>query len=252
MLVAFDVDGVLVEVSESYHQALPETISLFLKSEVDSGLVLALKHRLALNNDWDATLAGILYYRSRKQVEDFILMAQSGPPDYRKIYRLAAEMKIELPDYKQVISEFESIYRKHREKEKLHLPVEFLEKVRERARVMAVITGRTREDLDHTFKRYSLDKYFDYVITEDDLPGVEFRKPSSYPLKRLLKSSGYFGPACYVGDTLIDRQMVENYCREENKPMAFVLYRHQYNAQVEAELAAGNPAELLEVICRLE
>ena len=75
MLVAFDVDGVLVEVSESYHRALPETISFFLKAEIDPHLPLELKVRLNLNNDWDATLAGLFYYRSGLELKDFISLS---------------------------------------------------------------------------------------------------------------------------------------------------------------------------------
>ncbi|MCI4446107.1 MAG: HAD hydrolase-like protein [Candidatus Aminicenantes bacterium] len=252
MLVAFDVDGVLVEVSESYHRALPETISFFLKAEIDPHLPLELKVRLNLNNDWDATLAGLFYYRSGLELKDFISLALPGPPDFRKFYRLAKEMDIDLPEYNLVIKEFERIYRKHRVKEKLRLPPGVLETIRGLSEGMAVITGRTRNDLDHTFKKFALYKYFDYIVTENDLPGVEFRKPSAYPLKYLLKNIRPSFPVCYVGDTLADKQMVENYCQEERQPIIFILFRHQYNVQIESELSVESADELMEVILHLK
>lgn len=246
MLVCFDVDGVLVEVRESYHQALAETVSFFLQTPVERELLLQIKANLYLNNDWDATLAGLLFYKTGLSLEEFVKLASSGTPDYRKIYQLAEEKRIKLPDYEEVVEKFEAIYRKLRFREKLKIPVEILKQIRQLARIMAVITGRTKEDLDYTFDKYSLYEYFDYLLTEDDCPSVDCRKPSAYSLKKLFEATGYIFPACYVGDTQVDWQMVSNYCQEEKRKVLFILFLNEHNQGVPADLRINSAKDLLE------
>lgn len=248
MIVAFDVDGVLVEVRESYHRALAETVAFYLKSPADSGLLLKLKVSLNLNNDWDATLAGILFYRTGFTFEEFSALTSSEPPDFRKLYRLAEKTQVELPAYEEVTGYFENRYRMHRSRETLKLPVKIIKEIRKMVRVMAVITGRIEDDLDYTFKKYSLYQYFDFIVTEGDLPSIDCRKPSPYSLRQLFQKFAYSFPSCYVGDTLIDRQMVYNFCREEGKRIVFILYRHELNREVEADFYVNNPQELLKVL----
>lgn len=251
MLACFDVDGVLVEVSQSYYRALSETVSHFIQSPVDSELLLRLKFRLNLNNDWDATLAGILFYRSQLRFEDFVGRLSSGPPDLRKIYALAADTGIELPDYGLLVDKFEALYRQFRPLEKLNISPETLAEIRSLASTMAVITGRTREDLDYTFEKYSLYGFFDFIIAEDDLPSIETRKPSPYPLKLLMEKCGYSSPAFYVGDTLADGQMVENFNREDKRSVLFVLYRNTHNRRARADFYVKDEKELLQVVKKL-
>ncbi|MCX8161088.1 MAG: HAD hydrolase-like protein [Candidatus Saccharicenans sp.] len=248
MLACFDVDGVLVEVSRSYYRALAETVSYFIEAPVDSDLLLRLKFSLNLNNDWDATLAGILFYRSGLGFEDFVNRMASGPPDFRKIYARGAEAGIGLPEYSLLIDKFEALYRQFRPLEKLNISPETLARIRSLARTMAVITGRTREDLDYTFQKFSLYKFFDFIIAEDDLPSAETRKPAAYPLKLLLEKCGYSEPAFYLGDTLADGQMVENFNREDCRKFLFILFRNAHNQEVKADSYIDDERELLQVV----
>ncbi|MDH7493053.1 MAG: HAD hydrolase-like protein [Candidatus Saccharicenans sp.] len=248
MIICFDVDGVLVEVGPSYYRALSETVSHFLAKPVDFDLLLQLKFRLNLNNDWDATLAGILFYRSGLEPEEFIRQLSSGPPDFRKFYDRAAQAGIELPDYNRLIEKFEALYRQYRPLETLNISPDTLGKIRSMARTMAVITGRTREDLDYTFKKFSLYPFFEVIIAEDDLPSVETRKPSSYPLELLFEKCGDSSPACYIGDTLADSQMVENFNREAGPKVFFVLFKNALNSGVKADFYVENEKDLLQLI----
>ncbi|MGQ9801724.1 MAG: HAD family hydrolase [Candidatus Saccharicenans sp.] len=248
MIICFDVDGVLVEVGSSYYRALSETVSYFLRQPVDSRLLLHLKFRLNLNNDWDATLAGILFYRSGMEPEEFVRQLAPGPPDFRKFYARAAEEKIELPDYNRLIEKFEALYRKYRPLETLNISPATLAEIKSLAGFLAVITGRTREDLDYTFNKFSLYKFFEVIIAEDDLPSVETRKPSSYPLKLLFEKSGYSAPACYIGDTLADSQMLENFNREDGRKVFFILYKNDLNSGVKADFYVENEKELLQLV----
>lgn len=251
MIICFDVDGVLVEVGSSYYRALSETVHYFLGKQVDPRLLLRLKFSLNLNNDWDATLAGVLFYRSGLEMEEFVRQLTAGPPDFRKFYARAAEVNIILPEYKQLIEKFEELYRQYRPLETLNISLATLAEIKSLARVMAVITGRTREDLDYTFNKFSLYRFFELIIAEDDLPSVEARKPSSYPLKLLFEKSCYPSPACYVGDTLADSQMVENFNEEEEGKVFFILFMNPLNSGVKANFYVKNEKELLQVIKKL-
>lgn len=248
MIICFDVDGVLVDVGQSYYRALAETVSYFLGSGVDSDLLLRLKFSLNLNNDWDATLAGILFYRSRLDFEDFVREMTAGPPDFRKFYERARKAGQELPDYSVLIEKFEDFYRQSRHLEKLNISPETLAEIKSLAGTLAVITGRTREDLEYTFSKHSLYHFFEVVITEDDLPSVEARKPSSYPLRLLFQKCRYSSPACYFGDTLADSQMVENFNREDERKVLFILYRNALNGGVEANFYVRDEKDFLQVV----
>lgn len=248
MIVSFDVDGVLVEVSQTYHRALAETVGKLIDRPVSEKEILNLKAALKLNNDWDATVAGLVFYQSGFALNDFISLALPGPPDYRKFYQLARGLNVNLPDYSEVKLIFENIYHCYQPGENLRINADLLAEIRKIARIMAVITGRTGEDLNLTFKQHGLHRYFDYFITEDDLPSVDGRKPAAYPLRRLLNFTGYSPPVCHVGDTEADRLMVKNYEREENKNVIFILFEHQFNQQVEADFRVNKAEELLSVL----
>jgi len=136
MLVCFDVDGVLVDVSQSYHQALFDTVSSLLhpeSSRVEPEVLLKLKCLLNLNNDWDAALAGILFYLSGRSVEDFVRALSAGPPDFRKFYRWAEKQRIELPSYDFLVEIFEDFYRQRRSREKLNISLSGLAEIRSMA-----------------------------------------------------------------------------------------------------------------------
>jgi len=251
MIIAFDVDGVLVDVRKSYYQALARTVSYYHRAPVEEELLLNLKARLNLNNDWDATLAGILYLNSGLPFNDFVKVMSPGAPDFRKFYEKAKELKIDLPDYSQLIEKFETLYRELRHLETLNIAPAVLQEIKSLARVMAVITGRTKEDLNYTFTKFSLYNFFEAIITEDDLVSIEQRKPSPYPLRLLFQKCGYSPPACYVGDTLADWQMVRSYNQSEGKDVIFILYKNPLNSGIRADFEVENQAELLALLKKI-
>jgi HAD superfamily phosphatase len=251
VIVSFDVDGVLVEVSQTYHRALAETVGKFLDRPIPQKEILNLKAALKLNNDWDATVACLVFYQSGLALSEFLELASPGLPDYRKFYLLARKLNIKLPDYSEVKLDFENVYHRYQSHEDLRINPQILAEIRKMARVMAVITGRTREDLDLTFRQHGLYRFFDYFITEDDLPSVDDRKPATYPLRQLLSLTGFHSPVCYIGDTETDQLMVENYEREENKKVIFILFEHQFNQQVAADFKVNRAEDLLTVLVRI-
>ena len=55
-LLIFDMDGVLVDVTDSYRQTVAETVKLFTGAEITNREIQELKNRGNSNNDWDLTL----------------------------------------------------------------------------------------------------------------------------------------------------------------------------------------------------
>ena len=53
--VLFDMDGVLVDVSNSYRLAVKKTAAHFLNREISLDTIQQYKNRGGLNNDWDLT-----------------------------------------------------------------------------------------------------------------------------------------------------------------------------------------------------
>ncbi len=248
MIVIFDVDGVLIDVSKSYHYSIKDTVDFFSKKDNDLKDLLDIKLTFGINNDWDASLAGILYALSNKDLQTFKEIFKPYSTKFEDFYKFAKENSIKLPDYKELVEYFEEKYRQHRDKESLIIPHEILSAIREKSDVMGVITGRPFSDLDYTFKLFGLYKYFDLIITEDDIPQPHLRKPSSYPMKLFFKKFDYKNPTFYIGDTIADYLMVYNYNKEEGKNVEFILPENNHNSNVPSKVKIKDPQKLLEVI----
>jgi len=248
MIIIFDVDGVLIDVTKSYHYSIKDTVSYFTGKEVPKEELLDIKFFFNINNDWDASVAGIIYLMSGLDLKRFKQMFQPYSNSLDSMYRFANEKGIHLPQYNKLIEIFEGFYHRHREKEKMIFSYDILERINKKADITGVITGRPADDLDYTFRKFNLYKYFDYIITEDDIPSPELRKPSSYPLKLFFEKVEYHSPVFYIGDTKADQKMVKNYNREEGKNVKFILLQNQHNKKVDADNIIKEPNEICDVL----
>ncbi|RMA97053.1 HAD family hydrolase [Hydrogenothermus marinus] len=248
MIVIFDVDGVLIDVSKSYHYSIKDTVEYFTGKEANLEELLDIKFRFNINNDWDASIAGILYVESGLLLEDFKDEFKKFSSSLEDFYKFSIVYGIKLPDYNKLVEYFENRYKIHREKEELIFPTQVLEKVKNIATRTGVITGRPFEDLDYSFKLFNLYKYFDKIITEDDIPETHLRKPSAYPLKLFFEEIEYKEPVFYIGDTNSDKQMVENFNLEENKNVNFVLRKNQHNLDINSNLKIEKPDEIFDIL----
>ena len=248
MISIFDVDGVLIDVTKSYHYSIKDTVDYFSKKENSLKDLLDIKLTFGINNDWDASLAGIVYAKSGLDLASFKNLFKPYSTKLEDFYKLAKELNINLPSYQELVEYFEERYKIHRDKEQLIIPHEILKEVREISDVMGVITGRPFQDLDYTFKMFNIYKYFDFIITEDDIPNPHLRKPSSYPLKTFFKKFEYKDPVFYVGDTVADLMMVYNYNKEERKNVEFILYQNQHNYNLPAKHKVEDQKELLNIL----
>ncbi|WP_297889997.1 HAD hydrolase-like protein [Sulfurihydrogenibium sp.] len=248
MITIFDVDGVLIDVSKSYHYSIKDTVDYFSKKDNNLKDLLDIKLTFGINNDWDASLSGILYSLSGLDLKTFKEIFKPYSTRLEDFYRFAKDYNIKLPDYKELVEYFEDRYKTHRDKEQLIIPHHILSKVREKSDIMGVITGRPYPDLDYTFKMFDLYKYFDLIITEDDIPQPNLRKPSSYPLRLFFKKFNYKNPTFYIGDTIADYLMVYNYNKEEGKNVEFILFENTYNQNLPSKIKVNNPDKLIEVL----
>jgi HAD superfamily hydrolase (TIGR01548 family) len=173
----FDMDGVLVDVSESYRQAIMETVRRFSGSGISDRAVQAYKSRGGLNNDWDLTLA-VLDDRGVVVDRDEVVAA------FQEYY---------------VGRNFDGLIRN----EKWLLDLEILKGLSAGYRI-GLVTGRPEAETLYTLGRFGARNLFAAVVTMDDLPpGMGKPDPGGIrlALARLASAEGY-----YVGDTVDDMQ----------------------------------------------
>jgi HAD superfamily hydrolase (TIGR01548 family) len=226
--VVLDIDGVLVDVADSYRRAITETVErLYGEAFPDEG-IQALKNAGGFNNDWELTDAGALFVLGRARdlghtidgFADAVAARGGGLAAARAVVRaecadpgtIEAEWAPE-----QIRRVFQSLYLggdRYRELEGgepaigapgyIHdEPVladrETIETLTGRFAV-GVLTGRPAAEADIALDRVGLDLPEAHRITmDDDLPG----KPDPAGLLALADRLGVDRLA-FVGDTLDD------------------------------------------------
>lgn len=149
----FDMDGVLVDVRDSYRRAIIETAASFDVALSPSDIARA-KARGNGNNDW------LLTQR---------LMAERG-----------CDVALE-----PVISRFEQIYQGGLwRQERLHCDRELLERLAGRY-LLAVVTGRPRRDAERLLNRTGIADLFETVVCMEDAPAKPDPEPVALALRRL-------------------------------------------------------------------
>ncbi len=172
-MLVFDMDGVLVEVSESYREAIRETVRYFTGQLVSHDQIQDFKNAGGWNNDW--------------------LLSQ----------RLIGDYGVKV-DYADVVDYFNRIFLGSngdglilRER---WMPSDKLLDRLSRRTILAIFTGRAKYEADATLQRYSDSVKFEPIITDELVAnpkpapdGLELIK-QHYPGKRLW----------YLGDTVDD------------------------------------------------
>lgn len=165
----FDVDGVLVDVSRSYREAIAETCRSF-GVEPAPGEVAAIKAAGNANNDWEVTRR--------------VLAAHGVAPAFDAIR-----------------DRFEARYQGEpgrpglRERETLRVPRAVLERLAARL-PLGLVTGRPRRDLDTFLDRFDLRPLFRTAVCMEDAP----LKPDPAPVRLALARLGV-ARAWFLGDT---------------------------------------------------
>jgi HAD superfamily phosphatase len=175
-LLVFDMDGVLVDVSESYREAIQQTVEHFTGKRVTRETIQTWKNRGGWNDDWALSTAMI-----RAEGLD--------------------------ADYNAVVQHFQSIFHGNGSdglilRERWIARAGLLERLSERFQ-LAVFTGRLRWEAELTLRRFAPDLRFDPIVGAGDVPN---HKPAPDGLLQI-RSASFSLPAkdlWYVGDTVDD------------------------------------------------
>ena len=172
-LVILDVDGVLVDVRESFHRTTVQTVRHFTGRRVSRAEMHRWKNRSGYNDDWKLTT-------------DWI----------RSLGRRVS--------YEEVKRQYLRFYWGERgegnvARERWLLPRARLRRWARRAE-LAIFTGRTRRELGHTLARFGVARYFRRIVTLDD---VRRSKPAPEGLLRILDGRDPVS-AVYAGDNVDD------------------------------------------------
>lgn len=172
-LLIFDMDGVLVDVRESFHRTTVETVRYFTGRRVSRAEIHRWKNRSGYNDDGKLTTDWIRSLGRRVSYEEVKLQYQ------RFYWGKNGDGNVA--------------------RERWLVPRGRLKRWAGRAE-LAIFTGRSRRELKHTFERFGVAPYFRRVITFDE---VARPKPAPEGLLRILDGRDP-AAALYAGDNIDD------------------------------------------------
>ncbi len=210
--IIFDVDGVIVDVRESYHLTIKRTAEEFLKKEVPLDLIREIKFSKSINNDWDVT--------------------------YEVIRTLGGDV-----DYEELVEKFTEIYEELKFNERQILSREIFLALKKAGLPLGIVTGRPKRDLKFVLERFGLEDFFDVTVDEDDVADKNLRKPHPFPLHLCIETIGA-DSAVYVGDNTADLEMVVSYRKIYGKPVKFVHFRKVVDLNIPADFSTDREEEL--------
>lgn len=194
-LLILDMDGVLVDVTESYRQTIIETVRHFTGVEITHTEIQAAKNRGGSNNDWDLSLE--------------LVRERGGAPERGEV--IAAFQRIYLGENPSTFAQggpFGAAQDGERQPNRNNgliarerwLPRDhLLERLSARFR-LALFTGRERWEAQFTLSKFAPGVRFDPIVGMED---VQFEKPNP---EGLLKIVEQMKPAevFYIGDVMDD------------------------------------------------
>ncbi len=173
-MIVFDMDGVLVEVSESYRATIVETVKLFTGQSISRELIQEYKNQGGWNNDWSLS------------------------------QKICADLGHAI-DYETVVARFNEIFfgdsnRPGLMERERWLPLPgMLERLNSRFD-LGIFTGRLRYEAQITLDRFAATLPIEVLVGADD---VEQQKPHPEGLLKIAALDRE-RPLLYVGDTVDD------------------------------------------------
>jgi HAD superfamily hydrolase (TIGR01548 family) len=218
-IIIFDVDGVLVDVSGSFHKTVLETVRFFTGTRVTRKEFQTWKRKPGFNDDWKLSTAWV--------------------------HSLGGTQT-----YDEVKNKFVELYwgkngkRGNVEDEKWLLPRPNLRRLTKRAE-LALFTGRVRQETDYTLDRCCVREYFHHIVTVED---VSRPKPDPEGLLKIL-SGRQPERAIYLGDNVDDAVAAE----AAKIPFIAVLKRNSEARRTRGpQLVAHGAVALLDNVGELE
>ncbi len=174
--VLFDMDGVLVDVSQSYRKAIQQTVQFFADTEATTAEIQHFKEQGGYNNDWDLTEA-ILQKRGKTVPKQAII------DRFQQVY-LGGKGVAGLIDNEQWLLPKNQLFELHKKYQ------------------LGIVTGRPRQETTYVLHKFAVEELFDVVVVMEDYP-PEKSKPDPYPIQLALEKLGT-QDAVYVGDSVDD------------------------------------------------
>ena len=172
--LVFDMDGVLVDVKQSYYEAVKYTYNYFTGKDLTDTEIIEARKQGGLNNDWDLTYHLIKKYGFNFSYDDIVSV-------FQKHYWNDGNGSIN--------------------NEKLFIDKKLLEMLKSKYN-LTIFTGRPRDEAFYTLKKFDILHYFQKIVTMDDLP-TDKQKPHTEGL-RLIRSAMITDELIYFGDTVDD------------------------------------------------
>jgi len=172
-VIVFDMDGVLAEVTESYREAIVQTVEHFTGKRIARDLIQDYKNRGGWSNDWAL---------SRK---------------------IAADLGVEVP-YDTVVDYFNEIFIGKNgdgliQRESWFPKAGLLERLRERFE-LAIFTGRLQYEAEITLKRFAPDCTFNPLLCAEHVVKSKPDPEGLLMIQRMHPGRKLW----YVGDTVDD------------------------------------------------
>jgi HAD superfamily phosphatase len=172
-IIVFDMDGVLAEVTESYREAIVQTVEHFTGRRIERDLIQDYKNQGGWNNDWALS------------------------------QKIAADLGIDVP-YDAVVDYFNHIFIGTNgsgliQRETWFPKPGLLERLRARFD-LAIFTGRLQYEAEITLKRFAPDCVFDPLLCAEHVTKSKPAPDGLLYIQRLNPSRKLW----YVGDTVDD------------------------------------------------
>jgi len=217
-IIIFDVDGVLVDVRQSFHRTVVETVRHFTGKRITPAEIHRWKNRGGFNDDWTLSTA---------------LVQSLGFKN----------------SYDEVKQKFQEIYwgdgiSGNVRRERWLLPKPSLKRLGRRAE-LSLFTGRIRKELDYTLDRLGVRSSFIRIVTVED---VKRPKPDPEGLELIL---GGRDPAAalYLGDNVDDARASQS----AHVPFVGILpYRSEARKQHAESLSQLGARTILGSVLQLE
>ncbi len=205
------MDGVLIDVTQSYNQAIKLTIKKICNQEVMGKDIVNIKQIAGFNNDWDTSYALIQLLNRKVPKNSWKIMAKTLLPIdrktnlYQQIFEIFQTYYLGSDLYQQSYQKKAPFEYKNGliTKEKCLVNPQLLTKSRQLGYKLAIATGRPKFEALAAIKIMKLDKFFtkeNTVALED----TKKEKPSPEPLLLAQEKINANG-AIYIGDSVSDK-----------------------------------------------
>lgn len=250
----FDVDGVLLDTSTSFNQA----VLLAVKTATGSNrftkhFISTLKGIPGFNNDWNVAIAGAAWIESGDSVpfSEFVNRLNRYGGGLKALKKIISSLSV---SFQQSITKLvmeayggtsacKQLY--GFEPETIHIEgtwkneTAFIspEKIRPYLPISGIVSGRNRTEMDLAFKLLGWEIPAQRVAISDD---AQLDKPNPKKLISIINTMGSENPV-FLGDTRDDMELVKNVVRETGKQMDFCCVGNQngindFDYQVETVL----------------